>query len=457
MRSYKLPKDVVAEILSWLPVKSLVQFRSVSKHWNSLIQSDWFITQHRNNSRKSKGRLVVNYCHDYANKPNDIGFALYPDETLATPDFELFDQNLYRFQRVYGPCDGVFCLLIGSMSVVLWNPAMREYRQLPAWDIHSSLAPDLFLVDVSFVLTIAACGFDPSANVLKVVWLKEVSVTRNHHILDCPKIDDYRVTLAAVWTPLGDSWRDVDVLVPAYPLFWEPLALHACTDGVLYWTAYNYERRQRVLISFHLGDEVFKETPLPDLIRENGYNLSRFALYNGSISWMCCYNHDSTINRSIHIWVMTEDYQWIKQFSIGPISMTIIPLGIWNNGNLIVSGWDSQLFSVDPNTLHMKDLGLQGNRIKTRAITFDIANRIRPLENKQKVVNGFSQHPHRCVRHCKGGNQQKKGNIVNLCFICMALHTVQPFSLAKNSSRIKQLSTLKVQYKLSYDVQPSKS
>ncbi|KAK3024450.1 hypothetical protein RJ639_042982 [Escallonia herrerae] len=360
MRSYELPKDVIAEILSWLPVKSLVQFRSVSKHWDSLIQSDWFITQHRNNSRRSKGRLVVNYCPDYANKPNDIGFALYPDETLAAPDFELFDQSLHRFQRIYGPCDGVFCLHIGSISVALWNLATREYRQLPAWHIHSSLAPDLSLVGVSFVLTVAACGFDPSANVLKVVWLKEVSVTRNHHYPDCPKIDEYRVTLAAVWTPLGGSWRDVDGLVPAYPLFWEPLSLHACTDGVLYWTAYNYERRQRALISFHLGDEVFKETPLPNLIRENGYNLSRFALYNGSISWMCCYNHDSTINRSIHIWLMTEDYQWVKQFSIGPISMTIIPLGIWNNGNLIVSGWDSQLFSVDPNTLHMKDLGLQG-------------------------------------------------------------------------------------------------
>ncbi|KAK3006647.1 hypothetical protein RJ639_016425 [Escallonia herrerae] len=148
--------------------------------------------------------------------------------------------------------------------------------------------------------------------------------------------------------------------IPAYPLFWEPLSLHACTEGVLYWTAYDYERCQRALISFYLGDEVFKETPLPDLIKENGYNLSRFALYNGSISWMCCYNHDSMINPSIHLWVMTEDYQWVKQFSIGPISMTIIPLGIWNNGNLIVSGWDSQLFSVDPNTLHMKDLGLQG-------------------------------------------------------------------------------------------------
>ncbi|CAM9002585.1 unnamed protein product [Rhodiola kirilowii] len=38
----ELPHDVIVDILSRLPCKSLVKFRCVSKQWNSLIRSHKF-------------------------------------------------------------------------------------------------------------------------------------------------------------------------------------------------------------------------------------------------------------------------------------------------------------------------------------------------------------------------------------------------------------------------------
>ncbi|KEH16639.1 F-box and associated interaction domain protein [Medicago truncatula] len=48
-----LPSDLIMQILSWLPVKFLIRFTSVSKHWKSLILDPNFAKLHLQKSPKN--------------------------------------------------------------------------------------------------------------------------------------------------------------------------------------------------------------------------------------------------------------------------------------------------------------------------------------------------------------------------------------------------------------------
>lgn len=45
-----LPEAIIEEILSRLPIKSLLRFKCVTKHWNSTILDRHFISLHHENS-----------------------------------------------------------------------------------------------------------------------------------------------------------------------------------------------------------------------------------------------------------------------------------------------------------------------------------------------------------------------------------------------------------------------
>nr|GMD48965.1 putative F-box protein At3g52320 [Ipomoea batatas] len=58
-----LPEDTVGEILSWLPVKSLLGFKRVCKNWRQLIHQDDFIDKHHR-----RGRAGCNYQYRCENQ-----------------------------------------------------------------------------------------------------------------------------------------------------------------------------------------------------------------------------------------------------------------------------------------------------------------------------------------------------------------------------------------------------
>ncbi|KAI3903336.1 hypothetical protein MKW98_031990, partial [Papaver atlanticum] len=41
-----LPQDIIFQILIWLPVQSLLRFKSVCRSWYALIRSSHFIQRH---------------------------------------------------------------------------------------------------------------------------------------------------------------------------------------------------------------------------------------------------------------------------------------------------------------------------------------------------------------------------------------------------------------------------
>ena len=120
--SKNLPDDVVFDILTRVPVKSLIRFRCVSKSYNSTITGPIFITKHFD--------FNLNQAKSLSNNHN--GYLLYESElrkrcSVVCIPFEIpFD----GFSRA-GFCNCMFLFHKWRSNVLyLWNPSIRKFKML---------------------------------------------------------------------------------------------------------------------------------------------------------------------------------------------------------------------------------------------------------------------------------------------------------------------------------------
>ncbi|KAJ0568703.1 putative F-box domain-containing protein [Helianthus annuus] len=105
-----LPYVVEAEIMMRLPVKSLLQFRSVSKAWKSLIDHSDFTARYRGQHHH---HLLVRYNDTVTCNENYVS---------------IVDDHTFPQQKVSLPIPqlGLFCFYGDDQAAVLWNPAIRK-------------------------------------------------------------------------------------------------------------------------------------------------------------------------------------------------------------------------------------------------------------------------------------------------------------------------------------------
>jgi hypothetical protein len=124
-----LPFEIVADILSRLPAKLLIQLRCLCKSFNSLISSD-------RKFAKNYLRLSTT-CHKLmliSTENNLHQFPLFASISNSTQTHLGFFKSLgryYGFPLKVCSCDGILCFTINYSSVLLWNPFINKYKLLP--------------------------------------------------------------------------------------------------------------------------------------------------------------------------------------------------------------------------------------------------------------------------------------------------------------------------------------
>lgn len=154
-----LPEDLEKKILSKLPVRSLIRFKCVSKKWSSLITADsLFITSHLEHQHQFNSFTVLflrprSFGLDLSNHTctstrlmflRDESNALELDQShILTPicdrDLYIYDKELYIHDMTVFR-NGLVCILttfLKSWKTILWNPATREFRELPEPNLHA--------------------------------------------------------------------------------------------------------------------------------------------------------------------------------------------------------------------------------------------------------------------------------------------------------------------------------
>ena len=265
-----------------------------------------------------------------------------------------------------GSCNGLVCLAqrvklsTASDAIYLWNPSIRKFKRLP----DSCSNGQDFGFSIGF-------GSLSKTNDYKVVKLWGTPV------------------VAEVYTLSSDSWRKVEIWLRSKVVVSgiEPSLSPLFFSGALNWIAYHSEgevefQDPTMILSFDVDNEKFGEMALPA-----GDKLSEHSLFvfKGNLAFISCgypeNDDDLQSDSRCFIWVMRDygvDESWNKLFSIRSENADIIFYGCTEHGELLLDkkvkeeskygeikidesmilSDDTAIVSLDPETLHEKDLGI---------------------------------------------------------------------------------------------------
>ncbi|CAK8565808.1 unnamed protein product [Lathyrus sativus] len=186
-----LPDELISEVLSSLPVKSILRFKCVCKSWEFLDSDPFFIEKQLQQSQKRNMHLALILCKNsctasyyYDRDSSVVPFPLNrllhnPSITITVlPSYRL---NYKRCFRVIGSINGLLCLFdsyittstpYGSRdrntSFRLWNPATKKISQFLGNLTHPDSHAYYSHEDRSNYLRFAF-GYDKSTDTYKVV------------------------------------------------------------------------------------------------------------------------------------------------------------------------------------------------------------------------------------------------------------------------------------------------
>ncbi|GFP93419.1 F-box protein cpr30 [Phtheirospermum japonicum] len=120
-----LPFDLIENILSRLPVKTLKRFRAVERSWCHLIDSERFARIHLHFSLTSNSNRNLISCL--------LGFYWMSVDSLdegqsIEPGFEYDDKDIHAISN---SCNGLVVVTREPEPPILWNPFSREHKVLP--------------------------------------------------------------------------------------------------------------------------------------------------------------------------------------------------------------------------------------------------------------------------------------------------------------------------------------
>ncbi|MCD7445961.1 hypothetical protein HAX54_024665 [Datura stramonium] len=317
----------IPDILSLLPVKSLLRFKCVCKQWRNLISKPDFVATHYAHSsalqRKVNSSVIIQTRHE---ESSDHAVLLY-----KFPKSFVELENPFPFffpgMSIVGPANGILCLFQPPWGdvITLWNPAMKMSRMVKL----SKTKP----VENVHVIVSIGLAFDSEKNdllILRIFCVGSKSTVPNH------------VEIRSMKNALG--WDELKTNLDFYIV---DCTCDAIIKGVPYWLAHItdplYGLRE-ALVRFDVGKMEFEILPMPEYIADGSKKkyLANFEDSPGMLIWE---EKDGCL---VHVWLMDELEGWRKRRSIGPLfGFTTILSCLWN-GYIVVEGNDGMPILFDP-------------------------------------------------------------------------------------------------------------
>ncbi|XP_055823146.1 F-box protein CPR1-like [Solanum dulcamara] len=360
-----LPKELLVDIFTRLPVISILRCTSVCKSWYSLIANPNFISIHLN--RKQDDHILIrNY---FENTKVDM-YAMFGNN-------ERLDHNYVDFVfsndsiSIVGSLNGILCLADADNlnDFYFCNLSIRKTVKL---------AEPAYLCDKCNTSgSTLGFGFDSVCNDYKVVRIVHTMI----HSFP-PRVDLYKSSTGV--------WEDITHVSGSFVfIFTTPQVF---VNGASYWIASKLEvlTFRRVIVVFNMHDETFSDMILPSsLTNASRARYDEMFLFVSQES-LCLVDNNYDKREPIEIWMMRgygEPDSWVKQFSIqnyylaqniplrydifwtpycgsaAPTELEIAndfvkPMAITKNGEILWKGNQRLLVSVDDTVEKFKDVDI---------------------------------------------------------------------------------------------------
>ncbi|XVF62749.1 hypothetical protein PTKIN_Ptkin09bG0033300 [Pterospermum kingtungense] len=325
-------QEILEEIVSKLPVKSLLRFKCVSKSWNSLISSPVFVKKHLEQALQ---RHILTSTRS--------GLYLLDYETCFGGEVRLdFPPKKIHRVMIMGCCRGLVAVgLERTKGFFIWNPSTRHYKEVP--NLCFPTTKDTGLVRKSPDNFFYGFGYDSSTDDYKLFF----GVEGSWRPFRQRKITNFKETKVFIYSLRKNSWRMVPS-PPTDPLFFPHQVLSGSfVNGNLNWLT--GDRQTEEILAFDLKTERISMMPVP-----NKGNAS-FVIFNmGVLDGRLCltfYNYEFSLNQPIEIWVMKEHgvhESWTKLLTIGEkYSSSYKPLCVSKGEEVIVINEKKELIRCD--------------------------------------------------------------------------------------------------------------
>ncbi|XP_026443983.1 F-box protein CPR1-like [Papaver somniferum] len=253
-----IPEELYHEILLRLPVKSLLICKSVCRNWYALISTSDFVKTHTA-IQDEKPILMLELEGPVWNCESSIVYSIGYDSLASTSIVENdaidgiemdypFKSLAYRIVRLLGSSNGLVCMWLfdkvgDRCCICLWNPATREYKEIPPFSAIGSYC------DVQ----LHAFGYDHKTDDYKLLIGVEAAESKD-------------TTNIHVYTLASNSWKTG---IP-YRFPYDQRA-GVSFNGDLHWVPLG-DQENYVILSLDISDENFKEMQIPKELSRNAAN-----------------------------------------------------------------------------------------------------------------------------------------------------------------------------------------
>ncbi|GAB2293354.1 hypothetical protein Dimus_027554 [Dionaea muscipula] len=301
-----LPFDVITEILLWLPVNSLLRFKSVSKAWRKLITDPDFAKLHHSRSIQSHSKLLLllQQSKFFSVDLSKLDEVVEIYSVRGIMERHICDtcrkrQDDWRPDKfLIGSSNGLICVFKQG-KFALFSPFTQTHRMIPCLNLPS----DYFML--------RGFGYDPISYDHKVLVMWHSRIFRDPWS---------RTQEAWVYSLNSNSWREV-----AYPesmsttLYFHcrtPIFLH----NAIYWlcrkVSHDKTHKSTITITcFDIHHETYDELPLPPTLG-NGCVILKLVSFEDCL---CVINHKPNI--LVDIWVMNGYGSWSKSYVMAPVEI----------------------------------------------------------------------------------------------------------------------------------------